>query len=224
MMILTRLTADPPPSSGECPHQPKRPAFYRRKTGTVNAALAPPARLRKTARCLKLYATRLCEVRRHDRPTRPTPRRRLTGPRDAWLNYRESFSRAKRVAGLRLLDRSGSPDAARVRRAAFVLLLLTLHAFQAGATHLPRTGQTPTTQSTHVSFLKSWEATASAESGAHAQCLLCRLQRSLSAGLKNSAPVAFSPPQDSLLIKSASTGTPRAATPAATPGRAPPRS
>jgi hypothetical protein len=131
----------------------------------------------------------------------------------------------ERIAGLKLLGRSGSSGAARVRRAAFVLLLLTLHAFQAGATHLPGPGQTPTGQSAHApSSVESWEATASAESGAHAQCLLCRLQRSLSAGLKNSAPVAFSPPQDSLLVESASPDTPRATTPTAAPGRAPPRS
>jgi hypothetical protein len=116
-------------------------------------------------------------------------------------------------------------DAARVRRAAFVLLLLTLHAVQAGATHFPRQTQAPTAQPGHaLSFLESWETGAPSESGGHAQCLLCRLQRSLSTGLGNSAPVVFSPPQDSLLIESAATDNPRATSPVSTPGRAPPRS
>ena len=109
-----------------------------------------------------------------------------------------------------------------------MLLILTLHAVQAGAAHLPRLGQTPTTPTGHaVSFGESWEADAPAaatESGAHAQCLLCRLQRSLSTGLGNSAPVAFSPPQDWLLIESASADAPRSAPTGVASGRAPPRS
>lgn len=126
---------------------------------------------------------------------------------------------------LRFTVRSGSSRAARVRRAGIVLLLLTLHAVQAGATHFPRPSQTPPTLPGAVfSFDESWEATASAESGGHDQCLLCRLQRSLSAGLKNSAPVEFSPPQDSLLIESASTDTLRVTPPGVPAGRAPPRS
>ncbi len=125
---------------------------------------------------------------------------------------------------MRLLGRSGLSDAARVRRAAFVLLLLTLHAFQASATHLPRPHQTQPEQSDHtLTFVEGWEATASPEAGGHAQCLLCRLQRGLSTGLKNSAPVAFSPPQDSLLIESASAKAPRAMPPGVAHGRAPPR-
>lgn len=119
-------------------------------------------------------------------------------------------------------------DAARVRRVAFVLLLLTLHAVQAGATHFPRLGQTPTAPRGHAfSTGESCEAdapTAQTESGAHAQCLLCRLQRSLSTGLGNSAPVAFSPPQVWLLIESASADAPRPPPTGVIPGRAPPRS
>lgn len=132
------------------------------------------------------------------------------------------------ITGLRFLGISGLSDAARVRRAAFVLLLLTLHALQAGATHFPRATPPPATESGHVvplvESLGATAPTASTETGAHAQCLLCRLQRSLSTGLNNSAPVAFSPPQDSILIESASTDRPRTTPPAATPGRAPPRS
>lgn len=130
----------------------------------------------------------------------------------------------ERIFGLRFLSRSGSSDAARVRRAALVLLLLTLHAFQAGAAHVPQPVQPPTQTGHAFSPGESWEAAVSTESGAHAQCLLCRLQRSLSTGLGNSAPVAFSPPQDWLLIESASADTPRPPPTGVAPGRAPPRS
>ena len=103
-----------------------------------------------------------------------------------------------------------------------------LHAVQAGATHLPRPGQTPTTRTGRaLTSGESWEADASAastEAGAHAQCLLCRLQRSLSTGLGNSAPVAFSPPQDWLLIESASADAPHSTPTGVASGRAPPRS
>lgn len=109
-----------------------------------------------------------------------------------------------------------------------MLLLLTLHAVQAGATHFPRLGQKPTTQTGRVIPPGgSWGADASAaatESGAHAQCVLCRLQRSLSTGLGNSAPVAFSPPQNRLLTESASADAPRPPPPGVARGRAPPRS
>ncbi|HLL76183.1 MAG TPA: hypothetical protein VK421_13065 [Pyrinomonadaceae bacterium] len=116
-------------------------------------------------------------------------------------------------------------DATRVRRAALVLLLLTLHALQAGATHFPRASQTPTTRTGHsVPSAEGRETAASTESGGHAQCLLCRLQRSLSTGLKNSAPVAFSPPQDLLLVESASADAPTATPPGVAHGRGPPRS
>ena len=125
---------------------------------------------------------------------------------------------------MRFVGRSGSSGAARVRRAAFALLLLTLHAVLAGAMHFPRPAQTPTAQSGRApSFVVSWEAVAPAESGAHSQCLLCRLQRNLSTGLKNSAPVAFSPPHDSPPTESDPTGNLRTTTPGITVGRAPPR-
>ncbi|HEY9281984.1 MAG TPA: hypothetical protein VIP46_00885 [Pyrinomonadaceae bacterium] len=127
---------------------------------------------------------------------------------------------------MRFLSRSGSSDAARVRRAALVLLLLTLHAFQAGATHLPQPAQPPPTRTVHAHPSgESWGATtstASTESVAHAQCLLCRLQRSLSTGLGNSAPVAFSPPLHWLLVESAAADAPRSTPTVASSGRAPP--
>lgn len=109
-----------------------------------------------------------------------------------------------------------------------MLLLLTLHAVQAGATHFPRLGQAPTTRTGHaLAPGESWEANApnaATESGAHAECLFCRLQRSLSTGLGNSAPVAFSPPQGWLLIESAAADAPRPTPIGVIPGRAPPRS
>jgi hypothetical protein len=126
---------------------------------------------------------------------------------------------------LRFSGRSVSTDAARVRRAGVVLLLLTVHAVSAGATHFPRALQAAPEAPGHtLTVSENPEKTTATESGAHTQCLLCRLQRSLSTGLKNSAPVAFTPPHDSLLVESASADTPRAAQRAATRGRAPPRS
>jgi hypothetical protein len=116
-------------------------------------------------------------------------------------------------------------DASRVRRAGIVLLVLMLHALQAGATHFPRAVQKPAAQTPPAaSFVGEREATTATDSGAHAQCLLCRLQRNLSVALKNSAPVAFTPPQDSLHVESASTDTTHAAPPGVACGRAPPRS
>lgn len=116
-------------------------------------------------------------------------------------------------------------DTTRVRRAGLVLLVLMLHAIQAGATHFPRAAQKPTAQTSQdASLAESWGQAASAESSGHAQCLLCRLQRSLSAGLKNAAPVAFTPPQDSLLVESDKTDALHVAPPGVAHGRAPPLS
>lgn len=183
----------------------------------------------KTAFCLSCTQRGGAKFAASTEQARPVARGSLTVTPGRGLNYRNSSPRTKRVASLRLLGSSGTTDAARVRRSAVVLLLLTLHAVLAGATHLPRLGRTPTkTQTDHaLSSAASCNATgstASTESGAHAQCILCRLQRSLSTGLGNSAPVAFSPPQDYLLIESASADTPRTTPPGVAPGRAPPRS
>lgn len=226
MMILTRLKADPPPSTERAPKPPERSAFYRRKTVTVNALRQPSPGRRITAR--RLNCTPPARPKFAARRARPAS---FSGafdrPAGRVFKITQILLAAERFTGLRFSGRNGSPDAARVRRAAFVLLLLTLHAVQAGATHLPRRGRTATLTAHALSSVGSFEATAStapAESGAHAQCLLCRLQRNLATGLKNSAPAAFSPPQDSLLIASASTDNPRTTPPAATPGRAPPRS
>lgn len=71
-MILMRLTADPPPRRASA-QTPERSAFYRRKTGTVNALRRPS---RDDENCLlpDLYAARPREVRRRAQPT-PPPRR-----------------------------------------------------------------------------------------------------------------------------------------------------
>lgn len=123
------------------------------------------------------------------------------------------------------MGRGLESDGSRARRAAVVLLLLTLHAVQAGATHFPRAGRPPALQTGQaLSSVADREASAPAESGAHAQCLLCRLQRSLSACLKNSAPVALSPPQVSPASESASDAALRPAPQGVAHGRAPPRS
>ena len=81
---------------------------------------------------------------------------------------------------------------------ALVLLVLTGHAFVVSATHFhaarqPAPACLDGTQVGHFEYTET-----STPSGAHEQCLLCRLQRDFVSDLRHSAPALDAPPAEAL--------------------------
>jgi hypothetical protein len=101
--------------------------------------------------------------------------------------------------------RFSAPDKSRIKTAAptalsVLLLVLFAHAFIVSATHMHRLERAAGAASAgHVlSVRDSHSAEQSGESGAHAQCLLCRLQRNFISDYPDSSLTVAAPPLSGL--------------------------
>lgn len=121
-------------------------------------------------------------------------RERFDNPRDRVVKLpATNFSRRKTLE-LRFKSQSGAAGGLRTRRAALVLLALFLHAALAGATHIHQTNRGLTPPAPDIAAGANEKGHAATDTAGHAQCILCRLQRDLSSGLRNAASAVTEPP------------------------------
>lgn len=108
-------------------------------------------------------------------------------------------------------------------RAAVGLLLLAVvaHAFVAGATHFHGRGVTAA-QSSQAALHEGGGGGSVPLAGDDAQCLLCRLQRSLVSDLQSAAHALAPPPADATGYAPRQEVSARASSPLRPSGRAPP--
>ncbi|HEY0077074.1 MAG TPA: hypothetical protein VGB73_00400 [Pyrinomonadaceae bacterium] len=111
------------------------------------------------------------------------------------------------------------------RLLALALLFVFAHAFVVSATHFHRAGGASADAQTSFTQRASLDTQTRAETDAasgHAQCLLCRLQRSLTADLDRQSFVPAPPSRKLSDIKAVSTVAPLSNAYLAPAGRAPP--
>ncbi|HWS54515.1 MAG TPA: hypothetical protein VN228_10325 [Pyrinomonadaceae bacterium] len=105
---------------------------------------------------------------------------------------------------------------------ALVLLVLTGHAFVVSATHF-HAGRQPAPACVDGAQVGHFEGTETAPpSGAHEQCLLCRLQRNFVSDLQHNPPALDAPPAEPLGRSRTPDAAARRAHLLAPSGRAPP--
>jgi hypothetical protein len=105
---------------------------------------------------------------------------------------------------------------------ALILLVLFLHAALAGASHFHRLGRGLAAPASRDAAVRNAEAQSAPESSAHAECLLCRLQRDLASGLRNAGSATVEPPSAPLTLEAASPDACPATLRGVARGRAPP--